>query len=98
MTGNLISLSKAFGAFVTPQASVVWPKGGMPVMTESAVRTSLPAVSSARCSLGVAKYDALQAKLDHRFAAGYQIGAAFTWSHGRGYTDEDSGDSPNSIG
>jgi len=49
-------------------------------------------------SLGTAKYDALQAKLDHRFSAGYQIGMGFTWSHGRGYTDEDSGDSPKRIG
>jgi hypothetical protein len=49
-------------------------------------------------SLGTPKYDALQMKADRRFADGYQLGAAFTWSHARGYSDEDSGDGPKRVG
>ena len=49
-------------------------------------------------SLGTSKYDALQMKLDKRFSGGYQVGAAFTYSHARGFTDEDSGDSPKRVG
>ena len=42
-------------------------------------------------SLGTAKYDSLQAKLQRRFANGFQMNMAYTWAHGRGYTGEDSG-------
>jgi len=42
-------------------------------------------------SLGTPKYDALQAKLEHRFANGFQMNFAYTWSHTRAYTNEDSG-------
>ena len=45
-------------------------------------------------SLGTAKYDALQTKLQRRFSNGFQMNLAYTWAHGRGYTDEDSGDGP----
>ena len=45
-------------------------------------------------SLGTAKYDSLQTKLQRRFANGFQMNLAYTWAHGRGYTDEDSGDGP----
>ncbi len=45
-------------------------------------------------SLGTAKYDALQAKLQRRFTDGLQVNLAYTWAHGRGFTDEDSGDGP----
>ncbi len=42
-------------------------------------------------SLGTAKYDSLQTKLQRRFANGFQMNLAYTWAHGRGYTGEDSG-------
>ncbi len=42
-------------------------------------------------SLGTAKYDSLQTKLERRFANGYQMNFAYTWSHALGYTGEDSG-------
>ena len=42
-------------------------------------------------SLGTAKYDSLQAKLQRRFSQGLQLNLAWTWAHGRGYTGEDSG-------
>ncbi len=45
-------------------------------------------------SLGTAKYDSMQAKLERRFSNGYQMNFAYTWAHGRGFTDEDSGDQP----
>ena len=45
-------------------------------------------------SLGTAKYDALQTKLQRRFSNGFQMNLAYTWAHGRGWTDEDSGDTP----
>ena len=45
-------------------------------------------------SLGTAKYDSLQTKLERRFSNGVQVNLAYTWAHGRGYTDEDSGDGP----
>ncbi len=43
-------------------------------------------------SLGTAKYDSLQTKLQRRYSNGVQLNLAYTWAHGRGYTDEDSGD------
>ncbi len=45
-------------------------------------------------SLGTAKYDSLQTKLQKRYSNGVQMNFAYTWAHARGYTDEDSGDSP----
>ena len=45
-------------------------------------------------SLGTAKSDSLQTKLERRFSNGVQVNLAYTWAHGRGYTDEDSGDGP----
>ncbi|MDE0104810.1 MAG: TonB-dependent receptor [Bryobacterales bacterium] len=45
-------------------------------------------------SLGTAKYDSLQTKLQRRFRNGFQMNLAYTWAHGRGFTDEDSGDGP----
>lgn len=45
-------------------------------------------------SLGTAKYDALQTKLQRRYQNGFQLNFAYTWAHGRGFTDEDSGDQP----
>jgi hypothetical protein len=42
-------------------------------------------------SFGTPKYDSLQAKLDRRFSNGIQMGFGYTWGHGRGYTNEDSG-------
>jgi hypothetical protein len=49
-------------------------------------------------SLGTAKYDSLQMRADRRFAGDYQLGFAYTWGHGSGYTGEDSGSGPNRIG
>jgi hypothetical protein len=34
---------------------------------------------------GTTKYDSLQAKIEHRFASGYQIGATYTFAKGEGY-------------
>jgi hypothetical protein len=48
-------------------------------------------------SLGTAKYDSLQLRADRRFAGGYQLGFNYTWGHGRGYSDEDSGDGPQRV-
>jgi hypothetical protein len=45
-------------------------------------------------TLGTAKYDSLQMRLEHRFAAGYQFGAGYTYAHGRGFTGETSGAVP----
>lgn len=45
-------------------------------------------------SLGTAKYDSLQLKLARRAAEGLIVNIGYTWAHGRGYTDEDSGDGP----
>ncbi len=42
-------------------------------------------------SLGTAKYDSLQTKLQRRVADGLNVNMAYTWAHGRGYTNEDSG-------
>ena len=42
-------------------------------------------------SLGTAKYDALQAKLEHRFSNGFQMNFGYTWAHTRAFTNEDSG-------
>ena len=41
-------------------------------------------------SLGTGKYDALQAKLEHRFSQGFQMNFAYTWAHSRAYTNPDS--------
>ena len=49
-------------------------------------------------SLGTPKYDALQSKLEHRFSSGFQMNFAYTWSHTRAYTDEDSGDGTRRFG
>ncbi|MEZ5394717.1 MAG: TonB-dependent receptor [Bryobacterales bacterium] len=48
-------------------------------------------------SLGTPKYDSLQTKLERRFAGGYQVNFAYTWSHARGYTSEDSGAASDRI-
>ena len=45
-------------------------------------------------SLGTAKYDSLQTKLERRFSNGVQVNMAYTWAHGRGYAGEDSGSGP----
>ena len=45
-------------------------------------------------SLGTAKYDSLQTKLVRSFSNGLQMNLAYTWAHGRGFTDADSGDGP----
>ena len=45
-------------------------------------------------SLGTAKYDSLQTKLERRFSNGVQMNFAYTWAHGRGYAGEDSGSGP----
>ncbi len=48
-------------------------------------------------SLGTPKYDSLQSKLERRFSNGFQVNFAHTWSHGRGYTGEDSGAGTNTF-
>jgi hypothetical protein len=45
-------------------------------------------------TLGTAKYDSLQTRLEHRFASGYQVSIGYTWAHGRGYSGESSGAGP----
>ena len=45
-------------------------------------------------TLGTAKYDSLQTRLEHRFSGGYQINIGYTWAHGRGYSVETSGAVP----
>lgn len=45
-------------------------------------------------SLGTAKYDSLQVKLSRNAAEGLIVNLGYTWAHGRGFTDEDSGDGP----
>src|SRR6267142_2709560 len=45
-------------------------------------------------TLGTSKYDSLQARLEHRFSAGYLVSLGYTWAHGRGYSAETSGDIP----
>src|SRR5467141_1436343 len=45
-------------------------------------------------TLGTSKYDSLQARLEHRFSAGYQVSLGYTWAHGRGYSAETSGAIP----
>ena len=45
-------------------------------------------------TLGTAKYDSLQARLEHRLANGFHIAAGYTYAHGRGFTGESSGASP----
>ena len=44
-------------------------------------------------ALGTPKYDALQMKVTRR-AGGHTFNLAYTWSHGRGYTDESSSAQP----
>ena len=50
-----------------------------------------PAGTALFGSLGTAKYDSLQTKLQRRFSNGFQMNLAYTWAHGRGFTGEDSG-------
>jgi len=45
-------------------------------------------------TLGTAKYDSLQMRLEHRFSSGYQVSIGYTWAHGRGYSGESSGATP----
>jgi len=45
-------------------------------------------------TLGTAKYDSLQARIEHRLKSGFHIAAGYTYSHGRGYTGESSGAIP----
>ena len=49
-------------------------------------------------SMGTAKYDSLQTKLERRFSNGVQVNLAYTWGHSRGYTSESSGAAPNRVG
>lgn len=49
-------------------------------------------------SLGTPKYDALQSKLSHRFSNGFQMNFAYTWSHTRAFTNEDSGAGTQGFG
>ena len=49
-------------------------------------------------SLGTAKYDSLQSKLERRFSNGFQVNFAHTWGHARGYTNEDSGSGGRTFG
>jgi hypothetical protein len=46
-------------------------------------------------TLGTAKYDSLQARIEHRLSGGFQISAGYTYAHGRGYTGETSGSTVN---
>ena len=39
-------------------------------------------------TLGTAKYDSLQARIEHRFAAGYQLTASYTYGKALGYTTQ----------
>jgi len=45
-------------------------------------------------TLGTAKYDSLQARVEHRMANGFHVAAGYTYAHGSGYTSESSGASP----
>ena len=45
-------------------------------------------------TLGTAKYDSLQARVEHRLKNGFHVAAGYTYSHGRGYTGESSGAIP----
>ncbi len=45
-------------------------------------------------TLGTAKYDSLQARVEHRLKSGFHVAAGYTYSHGRGYTGETSGAIP----
>jgi hypothetical protein len=45
-------------------------------------------------TLGTAKYDSLQTRIEHRFASGYQVSLGYTWAHGRGFSGETSGATP----
>ncbi len=45
-------------------------------------------------SLGTAKYDSMQVKLTRNAADGVVVNVGYTWAHGRGYTNEDSGGGP----
>ncbi len=53
------------------------------------------ATTSLHGSLGTAKYDSLQTKLERRFSNGVQMNFAYTWSHALGFTGEDSGAGTN---
>ncbi len=46
-------------------------------------------------TLGTAKYDSLQARVEHRLANGFHLAAGYTYAHGRGYTGETSGSTLN---
>jgi hypothetical protein len=46
-------------------------------------------------TMGTAKYDSLQTRLEHRFSHGYQISVGYTWAHGRGFSGETSGATPD---
>jgi hypothetical protein len=46
-------------------------------------------------TLGTAKYDSLQTRLEHRFSHGYQVSIGYTWAHGRGYSGETSTATPD---
>ena len=46
-------------------------------------------------TLGTAKYDSLQARVEHRLKNGFHVAAGYTYAHGRGYTGESSGATPN---
>jgi hypothetical protein len=48
--------------------------------------------------LGTYKYDALQNRLERRFAAGYQVGLAYTFSKNMGIAGNENGDGTPSIG
>jgi hypothetical protein len=48
--------------------------------------------------IGGGRYDALQAQLDRRFSAGFQLGLGYTWSKAIGYTENsDSGLNVNQL-
>jgi hypothetical protein len=48
--------------------------------------------------LGTYKYDSLQSRLERRFAGGYQLGLAYTFSKGMGISGNENGDGTPSIG
>ncbi|MEO8053480.1 MAG: TonB-dependent receptor, partial [Acidobacteriota bacterium] len=45
-------------------------------------------------TLGTAKYDSLQARVEHRMANGFHVSVGYTYAHGSGYTSESSGATP----
>jgi hypothetical protein len=48
--------------------------------------------------LGTYKYDSLQTRLERRFAAGYQVGVAYTFSKNMGIAGNENGDGSPAIG